>query len=220
MTRIKICGITEVDQALAAASAGADYIGLVFAPSRRTINAEQAVAITSALRQLPHPPACVGVFVNLAPGEVKSLATRCCLDYVQLSGDESWDYCREIDRPIIKALHVAPGCTSRSILDEIEKGHAALSAARLTCLLDTGVQGSYGGTGQSLEMSLAEEIAARYPVIVAGGLTAAGAGRLLTRVRPWGVDVSSGVETHGKKDISKIVEFIRTVREYDRGLGL
>jgi phosphoribosylanthranilate isomerase len=212
VTRIKICGITQVEQALAAAAEGADYIGLVFAASRRKVTGEKAAEICGILRSLNNPPAAVGVFVNLKAEEVNNTAVSCGLDYVQLSGDETWEYCRQIRLPVIKALHVSASSSLESLIGEIKQGYAALSPERLTFLLDTQVQGFYGGTGQSFDLRLAQEIAARYPVIIAGGLDCENIRRVVREVRPWGVDVSSGVETGGIKDIGKIKEFIRNVR--------
>jgi phosphoribosylanthranilate isomerase len=212
VTRIKICGIRQVEQALTSAAEGADYIGLVFAPSRRKVTAEQAAGITGVLRSLKNPPAAVGVFVNFKAEEVNNTAVSCGLDYVQLSGDETWEYCRQIRRPVIKALHVSGGSTLESLIGEIKQGYAALSAEKLTFLLDTQVQGLYGGTGQTFDLRLAQEIAARYPVIIAGGLDCENIRRVVREVQPWGVDVSSGVETGGIKDIGKIKEFIRNVK--------
>jgi phosphoribosylanthranilate isomerase len=212
MTRIKICGIMETEGALAAAKEGADFIGLVFAPSRRKILPTQAIEIVRAVRRLPNPPAAVGVFVNLPAQGVNAIAAFCGLDYVQLSGDETWEYCRDIQRPVIKALHVSEQSTSQSLINEIQAGYAVLPADKVTFLLDTQVKGFYGGTGRTFDLQLAREAAAKYPVIIAGGLTPASAGTIIRQVRPWGVDVSSGVETAGKKDIRKIKEFIQAVR--------
>jgi phosphoribosylanthranilate isomerase len=215
LTRIKICGITEIDQAQAAAAERADFIGLVFAPSRRMIDAERAAGIVKTLRGLEYSPAIVGVFVNTPAKEVNRIAGFCGLERVQLSGDESWDYCREIDLPVIKALHVSAGCTPQMLIEEIQAGYAVLPVERLAVLLDTQVKGSYGGTGQVFDFALAGEVAASYPVIMAGGLTAGNIPQIISQAKPWGVDVSSGVETGGKKDIWKIREFIRTVRKCD-----
>lgn len=213
---IKICGITEIEQALAAAGEGADFIGLVFAPSRRMIKVTRAAEIIQAVRRRQNPPAVAGVFVNSSAMEVNVTADYCELDYIQLSGEETWDYCRHLKRPVIKTLHVAAASTPQSIIDEIQTGYQVLPAERLIFHLDTRVEGLYGGTGRTFDLQLAQEVAARYPVIIAGGLTCGNASQIVKQVRPWGVDVSSGVETGGKKDIRKIKEFIRAVRECDK----
>ena len=106
MTYIKICGIKEEKHALAAAEAGADLIGLIFAPSPRRVSLEQAQKISQAVKESGLPIEVVGVFVNSHPATVNLIADSCYLDRVQLSGDESWEYCSEIARPVIKAVRV------------------------------------------------------------------------------------------------------------------
>ncbi|MFQ5874004.1 MAG: phosphoribosylanthranilate isomerase [Dehalococcoidia bacterium] len=215
MTRVKICGITEADQALAAAEAGADFIGLVFAPSKRQVTVDKAGEIILALKRLPSPPLVVGVFVNIPAPEVNRIADRCGLDWVQLSGDESWEYCQDIERPIIKAIHVPNWEHEEEILDNLSIGHKLLKGPAFICLLDSHVEGSYGGTGQTFDWRLAGRVSQRFPVIIAGGLSPENVGQPIRLVRPWAVDVSSGVETEGVKDISKIKTFIHAVRKAD-----
>ncbi len=213
MTLIKICGIMEVEHALAAAQAGADYLGLVFATSRRRIMPVKAMDIIRVVRQLPHPPLIVGVFVNVPAADINYLSEVCKLDLVQLSGDESWEYCRDIKRPVIKAIHVAAGSTVDTLIEIIQKGYRALSPDRLTCLLDTHSKSASGGTGLTFNPKIAKEVGLKHPVLVAGGLTPENVGDLIRVAKPMGVDVSSGVETDGIKDIRKIKYFIQTVRE-------
>lgn len=220
MTRIKICGLTEPQHALAAARAGADFIGLVFAPSSRQVSVAQALPVVEAVHRLKNRPAIVGVFVNLVAEEVNRIAEQCHLDRVQLSGDESWQYCRQIEKPVIKAIHITRAggerlLLIRSILDRIAEGYQLLSPEKLLCLLDSKVGNAYGGTGQTYDWQLAREIAARFPVIIAGGLTPQNVGTLVQEVQPWGVDVASGVESNGGKDEAKIVAFIEAVRQVE-----
>jgi phosphoribosylanthranilate isomerase len=212
VTKIKICGLSETQHALAAAKAGADFIGLVFAPSRRQVSTPKALQIVKAIHSLRSHPDIVGVFVNSASGEVNRIADRCNLDWVQLSGDETWDYCQQIERPIIKAVHVSNARTSEEVISEISTGYRLLPRHDFVCLLDSRVGDAYGGTGQSFDWKLAREVSARFSVIIAGGLTPDNAGQLVKEVLPWGVDVSTGVETDGQKDVAKIAEFIRVVR--------
>lgn len=228
MTRVKICGLSEVEHALAASRAGADFIGVVFAPSRRQLTPEKALPIVEAVHRLKKHPEVVGVFVNLHAAEVNRIADYCHLDWVQLSGDESWEYCLDIKKPIIKVIHTsaalgmnAPAsCTADDIIDEIKQGKQLLAGKEFICLLDAPVKATstvlgmntYGGTGETFDWQLARKVAARFPIIVAGGLTPANVGQLVNEVQPWGVDVSSGVETDGRKDISKIDTFIKAAK--------
>jgi len=211
VTRVKICGIREVETGLAASQAGAHYLGLVFAPSRRQVSLEEALPVVEAVRGLKHHPAIVGVFVNAPAPEVNYIAGCCQLDRVQLSGDETWRYCKQIERPLIKVIHVSAGTRAEQVLHRIQMGYRFRPESELVCLLDTGNGGAYGGTGQPFSWQLAREISARFPVMVAGGLTPANVGQLIREVKPWGVDVSTGVETAGKKDISRIRAFIEAV---------
>jgi phosphoribosylanthranilate isomerase len=213
MTKIKICGITQVEDAVAATVAGADFLGLVFAPSKRRINMETGLQITAVIRSIDKRPLVAGVFVNLPASEVNETARYCRLDYVQLSGNEDWDYCKDIDFPVIKVIHINDGCNSEQVIKEIGAGYKAFLKHKPVILLDTGKGNYFGGTGQTFDWNLAEEIAVAYPVIVAGGLSPDNVNQLIKTARPWGVDVSSGVETNGTKDVGKIRSFIDTVRK-------
>ncbi len=208
MTRIKICGLSEMEPALAAAEAGADFLGFIFAPSRRQVSPEDAKRIVQSVRKSKNCPLTVGVFVNAPVREVNRIADSCELDYVQLSGDETWQYCFDISRPIIKTIHIGSGLSPRAIIARIEEGKRLMNGTEVFCHLDTQSTGTYGGTGQAFDWRLAKEVSARFKVIVAGGVTPANVGTLIKEAQPWGVDVSSGVETNGKKDISKIRDFI------------
>jgi phosphoribosylanthranilate isomerase len=208
VTRIKICGLTQIEPALVAGQAGADFLGLVFAPSRRQITPDKGRALVQAVRGLATRPAAVGVFANAAAAEINSIADYCRLDLVQLSGREPWHFCLEVNRPVIKVVRVFPDTVAEEVLEEIEAGFRMLPGKELFCLLDS----TYGGSGQTFDWDVAVEVAARFPVIVAGGLTPTNVGQLVRAVRPWGVDVSSGVETGGQKDPAKIRAFIEAVR--------
>ena len=215
MTRVKICGISDFETALAAVRSGADFIGMVFAPSHRQIPMEEAVHLLRSIHVLKPRPVIVGVFVNRGAAGVNRVADLCGMDWVQLSGTESWEYCKQIERPIIKAIHIS-GQKSEEVIAEIEKGHQILGTREFICLLDTENKEAYGGTGQTFDWQVAEEVAARFPVIIAGGLTPDNVGQLIDEVHPWGIDVSSGVETNGLKDPAKIAAFIQAVRKADQ----
>jgi phosphoribosylanthranilate isomerase len=212
MIRIKICGLSEVDQALAAADSGADYIGLVFAPSHRQVTREKATQIVKSLQSYKSRISVVGVFVNLSVQEVNSISDDCDLDLVQLSGDETFNYCRNINLPVIKVIHISKTSSAHDIIRKIQEGNLLLSGKRIFYLLDSYVKAAYGGTGQMFNLQLAKEVSIFHPVIVAGGLTPENVGQLIEEVKPWGVDVSSGIETDKKKDIIKIRNFIKTVK--------
>jgi phosphoribosylanthranilate isomerase len=212
MTHVKICGIRDKTHALAAVEAGADFIGLVFAPSRRQVSPQKALPLVELVRGLRSRPAVVGVFVNATAQEVNHIADYCQLDWVQLSGDETWQYCQELKKAIIKVIHVSSGQKTDEILADIETGYQLLPEKELVCLLDSRVGGAYGGTGQVFNWQLAREVSVRFPVMIAGGLTPANVGQLVREVQPWGVDVSTGVESNGLKDASKIRAFVKAVR--------
>ena len=212
MTRVKICGIRDKTHALAAVEAGADFIGLVFAPSRRQVSPQKALPLVEVVRGLGSRPAVVGVFVNAPAQEVNHIAEYCQLDWVQLSGDETWQYCQELKKAIIKVIHVSSGQKTDEILADIETGYQLLPEKELVCLLDSRVGGAYGGTGHVFNWQLAREVSVRFPVMIAGGLTSANVGQLVREVQPWGVDVSTGVESNGLKNASKIRAFVKAVR--------
>lgn len=215
MTQVKICGIRGKAHALAAAEAGADFIGLVFAPSQRRVTLTQALEIVSAVKKGANMVQVVGVFVNAPASEVNEVADSCCLDWIQLSGNESWEYCRQIKKPIIKAVRVSKGQHPQKISIALDIGTKVLNNQRYIYLLDSQVKGKYGGTGVTFDWSQARPVAERFPVIIAGGLTPENVARVIEMVAPWGVDASSGVEVGGVKDIIKIRAFIEAVRRAD-----
>ena len=212
MTMIKICGLTTVEDALNVAALGADIIGLVFAPSRRRIEPQLAAEIVKEVKRLPHAPAIAGVFVNEQADSVNRTAEDCGLDMVQLSGDESWDYCRSLKYPFIKVIHVTQTTVPSQVARQVEAGYRSGLPHHFICMLDCKSGDSYGGSGHSFNWDIAAGSCQRFPLIIAGGLSPANVRQLIRRANPAGVDVSSGVENGSKKDLDKVKDFVRSVR--------
>jgi phosphoribosylanthranilate isomerase len=215
MTFIKICGITSEDVALETAAAGADYIGMVFAKSPREVTPEVASKITAALKKNKTRVKTVGVFVNTSPLVLNAIAAHYNLDYIQLSGDETLEYCTSLTCPLIKAFHLSDGASVEKAITQMNEIKRTIVDKNVIFLLDTAAREKYGGTGAVFNWDLARSITRRHPVIIAGGLNPDNVGGAINTLKPWGVDVSSGVETEGKKDMKKIVKFIKAVRQAD-----
>ena len=215
-TRVKICGITRPEDGVAAARAGADAIGLVFWPGTpRVVSAERARAIVTAL-----PPfvSVVGLFVDPDAGHVRATLAAVPLDLIQFHGHEAAEFCRAFGRPYVKAVPVAPGADKAGLLECANRyGDAA------GLLFDAPPAGGLpGGTGRTFDWSALPKGLAR-PIVLSGGLSAANVADAIRRVRPWAVDVSSGVEAldasgapvKGIKDLARIAAFIEEVRHAD-----
>lgn len=204
MTRIKICGVTSLEAALAAAEAGTDALGFVFASSSRRIQPEKAREIIS---QLPPYVTAVGVFVNEKPDVVCNIAEYCGLNLIQLHGEETPEYCQALNRPVVKAIRVSSREHLYSMADYRVQGF----------LLDSLVAGQQGGTGKAFPWELAREASQYGKIILAGGLNPENVATAISIALPYGVDVSSGVETAGAKDLVKIRDFIIRVRRATNG---
>lgn len=219
MTRIKICGIREPEHALVAAEEGADYIGVIFAPmSSRKVTPQQARKVAEALhRHLDYQfrPLLVGIFVNEGPEVINHLAYFCGLDLLQLSGDEPWGLCQALTRPAIKALRIPAHTAPEDLTGELKRELPRVQREGGLCLLEGHIEGLYGGTGKRLDWDLAARVAEHHPFLLSGGLNPANVAEAIGQVRPWGVDVSSGVETNGVKDPEKVRAFIRAVKAAD-----
>jgi phosphoribosylanthranilate isomerase len=238
MTRVKICGCVQVSDVVAAKEAGADFVGLMFAPrSRRRLSVEDAKLLVHTagkpLREIeqsdPPPsyhmavegsaawfaegaralermlarkrPLTVGVFENQSLEEVNQVADDVGLDLIQLSGSESWDECLLANRQVIKTIDLPKGAPVDTALARLEPGKA------IACLLDPS-----RGQGVGADLELAAALASRVTVWLAGGLTPTNVASAILRVRPWAVDVSTGVESDGAKDAVKISEFVDAAR--------
>jgi phosphoribosylanthranilate isomerase len=207
MTLVKICGVTDPGICLAAVGAGADFIGLVFAPSRRKVKPDVAGALSRLVHYSRPGVEVIGIFANQPVTEVNQTAREYDLDRVQLSGDESWEYCARISRPVIKAIRISDKTGPDAVRSAIGQGFERLGNG-LIVLLDTAVPGTFGGTGQTFPWEAAREFIGRERIMIAGGLGPENIGSLVREFDPWGVDVSSGVETNGAKDILKISDFV------------
>lgn len=202
MTRVKICGITSVNDACAAAKAGADAIGLVFyPPSPRYVAAELAAQI---VKQLPPFVTTVGLFVNQSVEQVGQICAQVELDLLQFHGDEPPQACTQHGKRFIKAVRMAPGQSVEDSAHEFGQATALL--------LDSFDTEKYGGSGDVFDWQRVPENIA-IPLILAGGLNSTNVEQAIRMVRPYAVDVSSGVETSpGIKSISRLQEFISRVK--------
>lgn len=203
MTFIKICGVTNISDALAAASMGVDALGFIFAPSRRQITPERALSIC---KELPPSIWKVGVFVNIDLREVKQIANFCGLTTLQFHGEESPEYCAQAPLPVIKTIKIK-GAES---LAQVHKYTSAL------ILLESYHPTQPGGTGKVFPWELTLGIKEKIKFILAGGLNHENVARAISLLHPWGVDVCSGVEERpGKKDKNKMAQFIKEVKRID-----
>ncbi|HEY5672846.1 MAG TPA: phosphoribosylanthranilate isomerase [Malonomonas sp.] len=200
-TRIKICGITNLEDAMQAVEAGADALGFVFYDkSPRFVTPQEVQQIVA---ELPPFVTTVGLFVNEPAARIRRAMAAAQLDVVQLHGDEQPQDCLLEPLPVIKALRVRDAASLQ--------GAEGFKVSAL--LLDAWSDEHYGGTGLSFDWQLAQRLAGKRPLILAGGLTPENVAAAITQVKPYAVDVSSGVEARpGKKNQQKVAEFIRQVR--------
>jgi len=241
MTRVKICGVRDPETALVAARAGADFIGMVFAESKRRVTPQECYDIVEALHELRRGdavakfdgpdrgdvpgrswfaawneaiddsltrwrPLIVGVFAGQSAAEVADIAETAKLDIVQLSGGEGHEFIDRIDTPAMQVVHVKEGMTSDDVIDGLAVGSAK------ALMLDTASATAKGGTGRTFDWSVAAEVGAQRPLMLAGGLRPENVAEAVAAADPWAVDVSSGVETDGTKDHEKIRAFITAAK--------
>ncbi len=204
-TRVKVCGITRLEDARLSCNFGADAIGFVFyPPSPRYIEPSRAAPIST---KLPPFVSSVGLFVDADAAAVSAALGTIRLDYLQFHGDESPAYCAQFGVPYLKAVRVKPG------VDLLQYATEFMSAKAL--LLDAYVEGLHGGTGQGFDWQLIPKDLP-LPIILSGGLRSDNVSGAINAVRPWAVDVSSGVEaSKGIKDSDKLERFMRGVRNAD-----
>jgi phosphoribosylanthranilate isomerase len=224
MTRVKICGLTNLEDALAAAEAGSDLLGFNFhKESPRYIEPGSCRAITAVIRQ--HFPAImlVGVFVNEPVTGIRQILKFSDLDLAQLHGDEAAETLATLAPQAFKAMR--PRLEARveeapAILDEVRAFAAMRGGVAPAVLIDAAVTGQYGGSGQLADWTLARAISSEMPMLLAGGLRPENVGAAVREVTPWGVDVASGVESSpGCKDRERMRAFIGEVRRLDRRPG-
>ena len=218
--KVKICGIRALKDALVAAEAGADFIGMVFVPERhRRITPKEAKVIVDGVRNSGGPaPRIVGLFADQAIEEVAGIVEFCGLDLVQLCGKESVEYAGQTGCDVIKVVHVAESATAT---DDAGTGAQVkeFSGVGHLVTLDRYVEGIQGGTGVGFDWDVAASLSqAGHPFLLAGGLTPENVSKAITKVHPWGVDVSSGVETNGKKDHAKIRDFMHEARAASKAI--
>jgi phosphoribosylanthranilate isomerase len=221
VVKVKICGIRRLEEALAALEAGADFLGFVFyPPSHRHLAPAEACALLQAIRAAAprRDWAAVGVFVNEPVEWVNEIAAACGLDYVQLHGTEPPEYCARMTRPVIKAVRLTDfgprhgvGAPGTPTAGRPSVTAATYGAERL--LIDSQVPGYWGGSGQRFDWEAARPYAAE--ALVAGGLTPENVADALDVLRPWGLDVSSGVERDKVKDPALIRAFMASVRRWE-----
>ncbi len=203
---IKICGITNLEDALTAANAGATHLGFIFADSPRQIQPKIAAEIIS---KLPASVKKVGVFVDEEIGKVNTIVRDCTLDLVQLHGNEAPEYCQKMIVPVIKAFRIK----DKNSLDQLKDYEDCVQYF----LLDTFAPDKAGGTGKTFDWELALEAKklTSKPIILSGGLTVDNIELALHKVSPFGVDINSGIElSPGKKDQNKLKKIIELIRQH------
>ncbi|PWU67070.1 phosphoribosylanthranilate isomerase [Gracilibacillus dipsosauri] len=204
MVQVKICGLMKQEDIQAASEAGADFIGFVFAKSKRQLTKEHACELASFV---PPQVKKVGVFVNEKLEVIEEIAEKADLDYIQLHGDESPDFCSQLSLPVIKAFQI------HSLADL--EGISTYDCAYY--LLDSPAGKYRGGNGETFDWSIVKDRDfLDKKVLLAGGLSAENVEEAIREVNPAGLDVSSGVETNGVKDVAKIKAFIQAAKKGDK----
>ena len=224
MIKVKVCGIQRGADAVVAAEAGADFVGMVFVPERhRRLDRNTARDIVQALGSSgAQVPKLVGLFADQPVEEVNQVIDDCELDLAQLCGKESLEYCRQVKAQVIKVVHIDATATASEDLDGLAECVASYRDDGNLVTLDRLVEGVQGGTGHSFDWDIAAQLSRQgFSFLLAGGLSPDNVARAVGEVNPWGVDVSSGVETGGAKDHQKIRTFVNNARQphKNRGIG-
>ena len=209
--RVKICGLRDAMHALAAADAGADMLGFVFVDGvRRQLQPHQGTDIIAEYRAARGPggPRLVGLFRNQSVAWVNGVVQKLGLDLAQLCGDETQEYAEQLSVPAIKRVPVRPGADTDTLAEQVTQ---ALSGHEMA-VLDRYDPDAPGGTGKTFDWAVAKGVAQINGVLLAGGLNPGNVADAVRLIRPWGVDVSSGVETGGEKDPAKIRAFVQAAR--------
>jgi phosphoribosylanthranilate isomerase len=218
MTHVKIDGFQTVEGAKAAVSAGADAVGLVFVPSaRRALSIEDASALLAELREYfgGQVPEILGLFADQPVEDVKQHIETLKLDTVQLCGAEDVGYAKQLGVPVYKVISIDPEVPISAQMPRIMVLQHRHQLAGHRIVIDTKVAGEFGGTGRTFDWDLAASLAGGLDFSLAGGLNPDNVAAAVAAVKPWGVDVSSGVETDGVKDAAKVRAFVDAVRAAD-----
>ena len=216
MTKLKICGLREAGHALAARAAGADFLGFNFVHGvRRQLSEDAGREVIEEYRRLAGPggPRLVGLFANQPLDEVNRIVDACRLDFAQLCGDEPPEFWRGVETGVIRQIKVREDGPREAVVADVERRLEEVQSHGLTALLDKHEEGALGGTGRAFDWRIARELARDHDFLLAGGLSPGNVEAAMDTAAPWGVDVSSGVETHGVKDPAKIADFARRVRQ-------
>jgi phosphoribosylanthranilate isomerase len=211
---VKIDGTREPHHAAAAAAAGADLLGFIFAPSRRPrrqVTPDLAAACIAAARQENPDLLACGVFVNATEEEITETASVAPIDLVQLSGHEPPEFAASLSLPTMKVLHPEPGVSAAEILEAMEV-YLTSGVPPAGFVLDAFSAAGAGGTGEKVDWRLAAAVNAGHPTLLAGGLNPENVAEAIALVRPLGVDVSSGVEVDGHKSSERIAQFVAAAR--------
>ena len=209
MTKIKICGLKLKNDFEFVASLNVDYAGIIFVENvKRQISITEAEKISDVINKINNPPKLVGLFADQKLEYIKKIYHRYGLDYVQLCGSENEEFLNELDIPFIKQIKLKNDINIKEIFNQIEfvKSIGGLVS------IDTYKEGHYGGSGKLINLSDAKIIINKYKVFLSGGLNSDNITNIIETIKPWAVDVSSGVELNNKKNICKIEKFVNNVR--------